>query len=113
VHADLLAASRPGTTLGTMLDIAQRSYQRQGFPDEWQHHHQGGLAGYEPREVRATPGANYVLEAGQLVAWNPTIRGAKAEETALVTAAGPRILTRTDGWPLLAGPIPLAAIGVV
>ena len=113
VHAAMLAASRPGVTLGATLATAQRSYEEQGFPDEWQHHHQGGLAGYEPRELRATPGATHVLEAGQLVAWNPTIRGAKSEETALVTAAGPRLLTRTDGWPLLQGPIPLAAIGVV
>ena len=96
-----------------MLATAQACYREQCFPDEWQHHHQGGLAGYEARELRALPGATQVLEAGQLLAWNPTIRGAKSEETAVVTAAAPRILTRTDGWPLIEGAIPLAAIGVV
>ena len=48
-----------------------------GFADEWQLHHQGGPAGYEPREVVATPGAPQVVEAGQTYAWNPSITGRK------------------------------------
>jgi Xaa-Pro aminopeptidase len=93
VNAAMLDASRPGATLGAVFAAAQRAYAEQGFPDEWQLHHQGGPTGYEPREIRATPESPIPLEENQLVAWNPTIRGSKSEETALVTAAGVELLT--------------------
>lgn len=93
VHAAMLDASRPGATLGAVFGAAQRAYAEQGFPDEWHLHHQGGPTGYEPREIRATPDSPIPLEAPQLVAWNPTIRGAKSEETALVTPDGVELLT--------------------
>jgi hypothetical protein len=113
VHAAMLAASRPGATLGDVVAAARRAYAEQGFPDEWRHHHQGGLIGYEPREIRAAPDCRVVLEAGRLVAWNPTVRGAKSEETALVTPNGVELLTSTGQWPPLPEPLPLADILVL
>jgi len=113
VHAAVLAASRPGATLDHAFATAQRAYAEQGFADEWRHHHQGGPTGYEPREVRASPGSLVSLQASQLVAWNPTIRGAKSEETALITATGVELLTRTGEWPAVEGPLPLADILVL
>ena len=113
VHAAMLGASRPGITLDQVFGVAQRAYADQGFPDEWRHHHQGGPTGYEPREARAAPGSSLTLEANQLVAWNPTIRGSKSEETALVTAQGVELLTRTGEWPAVDGPLPLADILVL
>ena len=95
----MLAASQPGATLGEVFAAAQGAYAAAGRPDEWRLHHQGGPIGYEPRELRATPGSTAPLEDGQMVAWNPTIRGAKFEETALVTAAGCEVLTSTGAWP--------------
>ncbi len=109
VHTAMLAASRPGVQLGEIFVVAQNAYRDAGFPDEWRHHHQGGPTGYEPRESRATPRSNVALKASQMVAWNPTIRGSKSEETALVTGAGVEVLTHTGQWPVLAGP-PLADI---
>ncbi len=96
VHAAMLDASRPGTTLGEVSAAAQRAYGEQGFPGEWQLHHEGGPTGYEPREIRATPDSTSPLEAPQLVAWNPTIGGAKSEETALVTTDGVELLTASQ-----------------
>jgi len=105
VHAAMLDASRPGATLGAVFTAAQRAYAEQGFSDEWRLHHQGGPTGYEPREVRATPESPIPLEENQLVAWNPTIRGAKSEETALVTSGGVELLTAGETvasvqWPV-------------
>ncbi|MBI3696477.1 MAG: M24 family metallopeptidase [Acidobacteria bacterium] len=110
VHAAMLAASRPGARLGEIFAVAQNAYRDAGFPEEWRRHHQGGPAGYEPREARATPGSEVALQAPQMVAWNPTIRGSKSEETALVTESGIELLTHTGQWPVLPGPVPLADI---
>lgn len=91
----LLAASRPGATLGEAFGAGVAAYAENGFADEWRAHHQGGLIGYQPRERIATPGDPFVLASGMAVAWNPSLAGAKAEATAVLEAAGRlRILTR-------------------
>lgn len=100
VDAEMLAASHPGASAGQVFASAQAAYARTGFPDEWQHHHQGGLAGYASREWRAGPNGGEILAAGQLVAWNPTVAGAKSEDTALVGGDTPEVLTETGQWPL-------------
>jgi antitoxin VapB len=110
VDAEMLAASRPGATAGAILGLAQAAYARTGFEDEWQHHHQGGLAGYASREWRAGPGGSEALVAGQLVAWNPSVAGAKSEDTALVGAEATEILTETGQWPLEAIPTATGAL---
>jgi Xaa-Pro dipeptidase len=96
VDAAVLAASRPGRTLGELFDVVARGYEEQGFPGEWRRHHQGGLTGYRGREVFAIPGDPTVLPEACAVAWNPSVTGGgKSEDTALVTAGGVEILTRT------------------
>ncbi len=99
VNAAFIAHSRPGSTLGTLLEIGQAAYAKAGYPGEWQHHHQGGVAGYEPREYIATPGGTDVLAAGQALAWNPTVAGAKMEDTILVGETSNENLTSTPLWP--------------
>ena len=49
VDATFIAATRPGARLGDVFAQAQAAYARTGFADEWQLHHQGGPAAYEPR----------------------------------------------------------------
>ncbi|MCS6994875.1 MAG: M24 family metallopeptidase [Anaerolineales bacterium] len=100
VNAAFIAHTRPGKTLGELLEIGQAAYAEAGFPGEWQHHHQGGVTGYEPREYLATPGGTDVLVAGQALAWNPTVQGAKMEDTILLGAAENQILTSTPLWPV-------------
>lgn len=55
------------------------AYAEAGFPDEWHLHHQGGPAGYEPREYVATPRSTDVVLVGQVYAWNPSITGTKVD----------------------------------
>ena len=62
-------------------------------------HHQGGLTGYEPREFLAIPGSQEMVVEGQAFAWNPSIAGAKVEDTILVGAAGNEIITLTPSLP--------------
>jgi Xaa-Pro aminopeptidase len=96
VDAAFLAASRPGAALGEVFAVGEGAYSRQGFDGEWRGHHQGGLTGYRGREVFATPGERAVIPGSAAVAWNPSIAGgAKSEDTALVTADGVEVITRT------------------
>lgn len=87
-------ATRPGRALGEAFSECQRYYAEAGFPDEWQLHHQGGLTGYASRELVATPETRQVIEVGQAFAWNPSVTGAKAEETFILTATGPEVIAR-------------------
>jgi Xaa-Pro dipeptidase len=78
-------ASRPGATLGDVFSVAQRQYAHFGFPAEWRLHHQGGSLGYRSREVIGVPGDPTPIVAGMALAWNPSITGAKAESTILLS----------------------------
>ena len=86
-------ATRPGRTLADAFDDLRRYYVEVGFPDQWRFHHQGGITGYASREVIATPHTAVEIEPGMAFAWNPSVAGAKAEETFVLTAAGPEALT--------------------
>jgi antitoxin VapB len=81
-------ASVPGRTLGDAFADLQRWYAEAGFPDEWRHHHQGGVAGYQSREVIARPGDRTPIRAGMAFAWNPSVAGAKSEETFVLPPEG-------------------------
>lgn len=86
-------ATRPGRPLSDVFADCRRLYAEAGFPDQWQLHHQGGSTGYGSREVIATPDTHDVVEVGQAFAWNPSITGAKAEETFVLTESGPEVVT--------------------
>ncbi|MFL5895243.1 MAG: M24 family metallopeptidase [Thermoleophilaceae bacterium] len=86
-------ATIAGQTLAQVFDRIRSFYAEVGFPDEWRLHHQGGMTGYASREVIATPATDDRIEPGQAFAWNPSITGAKAEETFLLTEDGPEVVT--------------------
>ena len=91
---------RPGRTLGEIFARAAAAYAETGFDGEWQLHHQGGPAGYEPREFLATPDSADVVALGQAYAWNPSIAGTKSEDTILVGAQGNEEITGIRDWPM-------------
>ena len=85
-------ATRPGRTLAAAFEDCKRFYAEVGFPDEWRLHHQGGMAGYAAREVIANGETSQEIRPGQAFAWNPSITGAKAEETFILTERGPEVI---------------------
>ena len=101
VDATFFAATRPGQALGQIFARATTAYAMTGFADEWQLHHQGGPAGYEPREIIATPSSTDIVSVGQVYAWNPSITGTKSEDTLLVGQDGNEVLTTIEDWPML------------
>lgn len=101
VDATLIASTKPGIALNQIFERATAAYTEVGFADEWQLHHQGGLAGYEPRECIATPTSNEIVFAGQAFAWNPSITGVKSEDTIQVGEKNNEILTTIPDWPII------------
>jgi antitoxin VapB len=87
-------ATKPGRTLGEIFTDAIRYYDEVGFQDEWQLHHQGGTTGYATREVVARPDSDVEVQTGMAFAWNPSITGAKSEETFVLTGSGPLVVAR-------------------
>jgi antitoxin VapB len=100
IDAAVIAASRPGRTLGEIFADLQAAYAAQDEGDQWRLHHQGGTTGYSGREHFARPGDTITLLAGQACAWNPSIVGAKSEDTILIGQDGFEFLTRASAdWP--------------
>lgn len=103
-----IGATRPGAAVADVFRKAVEAYRQAGFANEWQLHHQGGAIGYAPREYLGTADSLEVVLENQAFAWNPSITGAKVEDTVLVTAGGYENLTAQEDWPLLDGrPLPL------
>lgn len=110
IDAAMISATRPGRSLGEIFQTTLDEYARFGYPDEWRLHHQGGPAGYEPREYMARPGASEKVSLGQVYAWNPSISGTKSEDTILVTDTGNEILTSIPGWPVISAEVDGASL---
>lgn len=97
----LIAETVPGRRVSELFERLKGQYERAGYPGEWQLHHQGGATGYATREYRATGTCEEVVLDNQAFAWNPTITGAKSEDTILVKDGGNEILTNDPRWPVL------------
>ncbi|QCC46866.1 M24 family metallopeptidase [Halobellus limi] len=94
-----LRAAESGGTAGDVFEEVVAAYDAVGEAGEWKNHHQGGAAGFAGREWIATPGSDEAVEVPLAYAYNPTVRGAKSEDTVLLTDDGAEVLTRTGEWP--------------
>lgn len=101
VNAQLLAATRPGTSGAELYKLVARAYAEEGFEGEERLHHQGGACGYRTRDWVAHPSCEERVETNQAFAWNPSITGAKVEETCIAFADGVEVITATPEWPQL------------
>jgi len=102
VDATMIGATQPGKTAGEVIKEGIAAYDREGYADEWQLHHQGGPVGYEPREFIATPRSEEPVNIGQAYAWNPSITGTKSEDTIVVGEHNQNeVVTEIDGWPMI------------
>ena len=101
VNAALLDATKVGATSAELFRVAQAAYAAEGFPGEEQFHHQGGPTGYGEREWVATPNGKETVVNNQAVAWNPSIRGGKAEDTVILRDGKIEWLTSTPELPVI------------
>lgn len=101
VNAVLLDATRVGATSAELFRAAQAAYAAEGFPGEERFHHQGGPTGYGEREWVATPDGKQTVVNNQAFAWNPSIRGGKAEDTVILHDGKIEWLTATPELPVI------------
>jgi antitoxin VapB len=112
-EARAIEASRPGATYGQALQAQIEVYEAHGYRDEWRNHTQGGPIGYGAREFGVAPLAapdrytEIPVVAGHAIGWNPTVQGAKSEDTFLVGQNDNEMITNSASWPSVT--VPLAA----
>lgn len=101
IESEALKQSRPGVRLATVYETLAQAYETQQHAGAIHEHHQGGTTGYLSREIVAMPGSVETLHENTPVAWNPSLRGAKIEDTFLVKENGLLNLTLDPDWPLI------------
>lgn len=98
IDAILTQQTVAGNNVKDVFSLAVDCYKQHGYENEWVLHHQGGLTGYVPRELKATFDSRHIIKANEVYAWNPTIQGMGVEDTILVTTKGNRVLTHTGAY---------------
>lgn len=88
VEAAALDRSKPNTPLNEVYQTLAEAYNHEGYPNAIREHHQGGTTGYLAREVVATPDTTDTLAANMAIAWNPSLVGAKVEDTFVILPDG-------------------------
>ncbi|MBI4536025.1 MAG: M24 family metallopeptidase [Ignavibacteriae bacterium] len=101
VNAHFQAATVPGKSCAELFEECKQWYDDAGYPDEWMKHHQGGAIGYDDREYVIYPGIQEVVQERQAFAWNPTITGAKVEDTMIAFNDHCEVVTRAENWPMI------------
>lgn len=81
IEAIALDHSKLEAPLNTVYHALAAAYEQHGYPHAIREHHQGGTAGYAAREIVATDATTDRLEANMAIAWNPSLPGAKIEDT--------------------------------
>jgi len=96
----MLDATVVGKPFSDPINAAIAAYPAKGFDsDEWAKHHQGGPTGFLPRDWPAHTGSARLIANYQPIAWNPTGKGFKAEDTIIATNSGVKILSMDPDWP--------------
>lgn len=101
VNAQFESATVPGTSCADIFERCKLWYAEAGYPDEWKKHHQGGAIGYDDREFVIYPGIQETVQENQAFAWNPTITGAKVEDTMIAFKDRIEVFTKSDNWPMI------------
>ena len=100
IEAAGLDSCRPGVSLNAVYDTLKKAYEQHGYPQAIREHHQGGTTGYLAREIVANPATSDVLAENTAVAWNPSLSGAKIEDTFVISSDGKlENLTFDRNWP--------------
>lgn len=99
LEALLLAETRPGAQAGDIFSKLVSEYEAESYPDEWKLHHQGGLTGYDAREIKVSFDSELMVQVGQVFAWNPSITGFKGEDSFLIGEKENIVLTETREFP--------------
>ncbi|MCK4753974.1 MAG: aminopeptidase P family N-terminal domain-containing protein [Calditrichia bacterium] len=101
VNAKYQESTVPGKSCAAIFDECRSWYAKVGVPEEWRKHHQGGAIGYDDRDYVIYPGIEDVVQDKQSFAWNPTITGAKVEDTIIAFEDHIEVITQSGDWPMI------------
>ncbi len=101
IDCSFMANTRPGVPASEVLRKGIQAYEKTGYPDEWNYHHQGGSIGYTGRDYRTSFNTPDVVQENQAFTWNPSITGTKSEDTIVATSKGPEMITKPMIYPRL------------
>ncbi|MEZ0392788.1 MAG: M24 family metallopeptidase [Pseudobdellovibrionaceae bacterium] len=101
IEASVLNHTVEGQSLDSLYGNLSEAYLKIGQAEEIHNHDQGGITGYLSREMLASPESptHLKLKTGMALAWNPSLPGAKIEDTVLLGSEGLEILTEDPNWP--------------
>jgi len=106
IESEALAHSLPGENISKVYKEIKKAYSLLNVGDEINYHHQGVLTGYLSRDLIASPLCSqdhcFPLQPGMAFAWNPSLPGAKIEDTMPLTDSLTQpleILTVDPQWP--------------
>jgi Xaa-Pro dipeptidase len=101
IDCTFMANTCAGVPAADVLRKGIEAYEKKGYPDEWKLHHQGGSIGYTGRDYRTGFATPDIIQENQGFTWNPSIAGAKSEDTILATSRGPEMITKPVIYPTL------------
>jgi len=101
IDAEMILGSRPGIKYCDILKKEIESFNLSGLKNEWFNHHQGGPIGYEGRYFLTDLKNQKRIEVDHAIAWNPSMRGYKSEDTIIVEKDKNLVITQDDDWPLI------------
>jgi len=99
VDATCIFFSRPGQVVSEVFRRAKRIYEKFNHPQEWLLDYQGNLVGYSPREAVLRPESGLVLDSDVAMAWSPSVRSARAQDTIVIDSRGYEVVTPVKDWP--------------
>jgi Xaa-Pro aminopeptidase len=101
MQAAMVASSRPGVRLSSLLDLCLELFETLGYPEERNNHVHGGPTGYRVSYPERCRDPEAKVRENMALAWYLTVAGAKSEELLLVDEQGTRIWSVDPTWPKL------------
>jgi len=100
IEAACFRACGAGRPMREIYATLAAAYETAGHAEQIDRHHQGGLAGYRAREIVASPHTDAPVPPRCAMAWNPSLPGAKIEDTVAADAGAIEVLTADPAWPV-------------
>ena len=101
IECSMIAATRPGEVTGNILKKTIALYEKLGYKDEWELHHQGGAMGYDIRDYICNTNSKEIVQENQCFCWNPSISGTKSEDAFIAQKEGFVFITKPVVFPTL------------
>ena len=101
IMARFQKATIPGRAVSDILEESKSWYSHVGFEENWKEFHQGGAIGYKRRDYVVYPYSLNIVQKNQAFAWNPIIRGVKAQDTIIAYKDSTETITVSQDWPMI------------